>query len=227
MEWSSRTLADIVSEHPRTLRYLQENGFDVLNEGYLELGLMAKRNRLNVAAVVEKLTPLLQGPNDTTVDWRQKTAPEIISHIVDRFHDTHRGQMADLIALSERVLSVHPNHPQCPHGLTEYLHALFEDLFLHMMKEENMLFPMLSDGALPMAQGPIRVMQMEHVQHTNALVQLKTLTNDFFAPAEACGTWQRLYSELERLYDDLLTHIHVENNILFSAEYKHGTGASI
>ncbi|MDC7684427.1 hemerythrin domain-containing protein [Asticcacaulis sp. BYS171W] len=225
MEWSSRTLAEIVSENPRTLRYLQENGFDVLNEGFQELGLTAKHNRQDLNAVIEHLKPLLQSDSVPATDWRQKTASEIVAHIVDRFHDTHRSQMADLIALSERVLSVHPDHPQCPHGLTEYLHAMFEDLFMHMMKEENMLFPMLCNGALPMAQGPIRVMQMEHVQHTDALKQLKVLANDFIPPAEACGTWHRLYTELERLYDDLLMHIHIENNVLFVGDYKQTVAA--
>lgn len=215
MDWLSRPLADIVCECPQTLRILQETGLDALNEGHLSLAQALTHrggDRDDLLARLAATTPL--DPTGT-VDWRTKSAREITTHIVERYHDVHRSQFADLIALSERVISVHPDHPQCPHGLTEYLHAVFEDLFMHMMKEENILFPMLSSGALPMAEGPIRMMQMEHVQHTDALKQLKVIANAFVPPDGACGTWRRLYSELERLYEDLMMHIHIENNILF------------
>jgi regulator of cell morphogenesis and NO signaling len=34
-------------------------------------------------------------------------------------------------------------------------------------------------------------------------------------PAEACNTWRALYAGLNQLRDDLISHIHLENNILF------------
>ncbi|HAF91528.1 MAG TPA: iron-sulfur cluster repair protein YtfE, partial [Pseudomonas sp.] len=35
-------------------------------------------------------------------------------------------------------------------------------------------------------------------------------------PAHACNTWRALYRGLEELRDDLMQHIHLENNILFA-----------
>ena len=92
-----------------------------------------------------------------------------------------------------------------------------QELESHMLKEEQVLFPMLQRGMrTPQTDGPISVMRYEHDQHGNALAQLALLTNDITPPAHACNTWRALYRGLEELRDDLMQHIHLENNILFA-----------
>jgi regulator of cell morphogenesis and NO signaling len=34
-------------------------------------------------------------------------------------------------------------------------------------------------------------------------------------PVGACNTWRALYAGIAQLHDDLINHIHLENNILF------------
>jgi regulator of cell morphogenesis and NO signaling len=34
-------------------------------------------------------------------------------------------------------------------------------------------------------------------------------------PAEACTTWRALYLALQQFEEELMTHIHLENNVLF------------
>ena len=41
------------------------------------------------------------------------------------------------------------------------------------------------------------------------------LTHDAQAPAGACNTWRALYAGIAQLNDDLINHIHLENNVLF------------
>jgi regulator of cell morphogenesis and NO signaling len=66
-----------------------------------------------------------------------------------------------------------------------------------------------------MPLGPISVMRMEHEQHGEALQRLAMLTHDITLPRDACNTWRALYLGLRTLRDDLMDHIHLENNILF------------
>ena len=47
--------------------------------------------------------------------------------------------------------------------------------------------------------------------------KLNALTNDATPPADACNTWRALYSGIAQLNDDLINHIHLENNVLFPA----------
>lgn len=57
---------------------------------------------------------------------------------------------------------------------------------------------------------------MEHDQHGEALAHLMQLTRDISAPDGACNTWRTLYRGLEEFREDLLQHIELENDVLFT-----------
>ncbi len=59
------------------------------------------------------------------------------------------------------------------------------------------------------------MMRSEHVEHGAALEKLLALTNDATPPLGACNTWRALYAGVAQLRDDLINHIHLENNVLF------------
>ncbi|HWR78590.1 MAG TPA: hemerythrin domain-containing protein, partial [Pseudomonas sp.] len=86
----------------------------------------------------------------------------------------------------------------------------------HMLKEEQILFPVLLDGLGARAAAPISVMRMEHDQHGEALQGILDLTNNITPPSNACNTWRALYRGLDELRNDLMQHIHLENNVLFA-----------
>ena len=62
---------------------------------------------------------------------------------------------------------------------------------------------------------PIGVMRMEHDSHGAELRRMGELTNDITPPRDACTTWRALYQGLRAFREDLMAHIHTENNILF------------
>ena len=86
---------------------------------------------------------------------------------------------------------------------------------MHMHKEEAVLFPMLRAGGNSFVSQPIAMMRHEHNDHGEALEHLASLTNDITPPMGACNTWRALYTGLAQLREDLINHIHLENNILF------------
>ncbi len=150
-------------------------------------------------------------------DWTQASAGELIDHILERFHARHREQFPELIRLARRVEQVHEAHEDCPAGLADHLCGMQQALESHMQKEELILFPMLRRSGAAMAGGPIGVMRLEHHQHGEALERLAELTNNLMLPQSACNTWRALYRELQTLREDLMEHIHLENNILFES----------
>ena len=91
------------------------------------------------------------------------------------------------------------------------------------MKEEQILFPMIKMGNYAMARMPIQVMEHEHAEHGEHLEVLKALTNNLTPPADACNTWRALYSGIKEFMDDLMMHIHSENNILFPRVIEEGS----
>jgi regulator of cell morphogenesis and NO signaling len=139
----------------------------------------------------------------------------LIAFILDRFHDTHRRELPELIRLAQRVETVHAAHPECPKGLADFLVELHKDLEAHMAKEEQMLFPALIAGGAGCAPFAIRRMRVEHADHDARLQALKTGANEFTPPQNACGSWRRLYAGCRKLHDDLRAHIDTENDVLF------------
>jgi regulator of cell morphogenesis and NO signaling len=57
-------------------------------------------------------------------------------------------------------------------------------------------------------------MEHEHESAGEALSEMRRLSGDYTAPADACNTFRGLYHGLEELEADLHRHIHLENNIL-------------
>ncbi|MGC5699005.1 hemerythrin domain-containing protein [Pseudomonas sp. NFXW11] len=141
---------------------------------------------------------------------------ELIEHILARYHQRHRQQLPELIQLARRVEQVHAGDGHCPSGLADHLQGMQQELEGHMLKEEQVLFPMLQRGMGRQATAPIQVMRLEHDQHGDALERLLQLTDQITTPAGACNTWRTLYSGLQEFRDDLLEHIQLENDVLFT-----------
>lgn len=140
---------------------------------------------------------------------------ELIDHILQRYHETHRQQLPELIRMARRVEAVHRDNPQVPNGLADHLETMAQELLDHMAKEEQILFPMLKQGGNSMVVHPIGMMRHEHVSHGAQLEKLVNLTSNHQPPEGACNTWQALYAGTARLTEDLIEHIHTENNLLF------------
>jgi regulator of cell morphogenesis and NO signaling len=117
--------------------------------------------------------------------------------------------------LADKVEKVHIDHDHCPKGLSSMLQEIYDDLQDHMLKEEQILFPLIKNGQGHNAGMPIKVMRSEHDLHGENLNKLKDLAFNFSAPEGACGTWRALYSGLKQLELELKEHINLENNLLF------------
>ena len=170
------------------------------------------KKQLAAEPILSALLQLLQQDGELP-DWRSKPVKQLIEHILQRFHQRHRRQLPELSRLARRVEHVHYADPNCPPGLANHLEEMYQELESHMMKEEQILFPMLAGGIYP--SGPISVMEEEHLQHGDALETLDKLTNNITLPADACNTWTALYLGLQELKEDLMQHILLENEILF------------
>ena len=199
---------------PGATPIFHQHKLDFCCGGHKSLREAAEKRGLNLDALLSELEPL-QKLDSQNRDWRSASPAELIDYILRRFHEQHRQDVPELIRLARRVEQVHADRSDCPAGLADHLEIMFQELLSHMMKEEQVLFPMLLAGSNGEAQSPISLVRLEHDQHGDALARLESLTNDITAPADACNTWSALYAGLARLREDLMQHIHLENNVLF------------
>ena len=210
-----QSLGSIACDMPGATRIFHAHKLDFCCGGQLSLSEAATRRGLDPAAIAAELQALSALDGDE-VDWRTAADAELIGHILTRYHARHREQLPELIRLAQRVEQVHGDRDDCPAGLTDLLRYMQQELESHMLKEEQVLFPALLDGAGAKASAPIAVMRMEHEHHGQAIQRLLKLTQHITPPANACNTWCALYRGLDEFIGDLMQHIHLENNVLFA-----------
>ncbi|WP_309681451.1 iron-sulfur cluster repair protein YtfE [Polaromonas sp.] len=196
-------------------RIFHEYQLDFCCGGKHSLREAANAAGVDGALIAARLQGLPDMAESEERDWSAASATELVDHILTRFHEVHRQQLPELIRLARKVEQVHAAHESCPAGLADHLAAMQQELESHMQKEEQVLFPMLARGHGALATSPITVLRMEHDQHGVALQRLDALTHGITLPRGACNTWRALYLGLRTLHDDLMQHIHLENNILF------------
>jgi len=144
--------------------------------------------------------------------WQTASLPNTVDHVLERYHATHRRQLADAAQLAAKVAARHETFPS---GLGGLIQAIEAELSSHMMKEERMLFPMIKNGMGRNAGMPIRVMMMDPEERGAGRGRLVAPTDNSPPPADACSSWQQLYADLKTFADDLNDHIELENTILF------------
>ncbi|RJX32114.1 MAG: iron-sulfur cluster repair protein YtfE [Oxalobacter sp.] len=218
MALQDRQIGEIACDIPGATRVFHEHKLDFCCGGGHSLREAAAKRGADINVVTKALERLQEDASNTqngAQDWRDATPEALIEHILRNFHDKHREQLPELLRLARRVEAVHGEKPGCPIGLADHLAFMEQDMESHMMKEEQILFPMLLRGIYAQSLPPIMRMRHEHDQHGDSLTRLEQLTNDITPPPSACTTWRALYAGLAQLRDDLMQHIHLENNVLF------------
>jgi len=161
-------------------------------------------------------------------NWTTEMLADLIAHIISTHHKYVREEMARLGPLFDKVCSVHgKNHPELLQVRVSF-QGLEQELTMHMMKEERILFPYIvrmeesviqKEPVLPppfgSVQNPVTMMEHEHESAGAALRAIRQASSGYAVPTDACISYQRLYQTLADFEADLHRHIHLENNILF------------
>ena len=213
MNLREQSLADLALNINGAAALLRQHHLDYCCGGKQSLAEAAAAAEVDVACLEGELAALAKTP--VAQDWRQAGLLELIEFILQRYHEVHRQQFPELIALAQKVERVHAGKPQVPAGLALQLQALADELESHMQKEERELFPMIKSGMGRHAAMPISVMEKEHDDAGEMVVQIMQLTHQLSLPEHACTTWKVLYQGVDEMLGDLMDHIHLENSVLF------------
>jgi regulator of cell morphogenesis and NO signaling len=208
------TLAELATTRPGAALVFHRHGLDFCCHGQADLATSCRARGLDPAAIAAELGAAEREARGFE-RWDERPLPELIEHLLERYHRRHRADLPPLVAMARKVEEVHAAKASCPRGLAALLARVAEELEQHMQKEEQVLFPMLLAGRGRMAAMPIQVMEHEHVDHGRNLERLRAITNGYVPPSGACTTWRALYLGLRELDEQLMQHIHLENNVLF------------
>ena len=222
------TVREVAMQLPQSTRLFEKLRIDYCCGGHKPLAEACASAGVDVADVMEMLADVTQSEDTAALDFQNASVPDLVTHILDTHHVFTKSEMRRLQSLTDKVIGAHgANHPELLH-VRDLWQKLCADLTPHMFKEEQILFPYMialaqaadHKWAAPFApfgtvNNPIRMMMREHDTAGEIVRELRTLTSDYKAPADACISYQTLYQALENFERDLHQHIHLENNILF------------
>lgn len=157
--------------------------------------------------------------------------------LVDYIHSKHHRYVANAIPflgeLSVKVTRAHgDDHPELA-KIERLTREVSDELKVHMKKEEIFLFPYINklvdaDEGLRKIKSPpfrsiahtISVLESEHLTTGDAMAQIRELSAGFTPPDDACFSYRAFFAKLHEFQQDMIQHVHLENNILFPRALK-------
>jgi regulator of cell morphogenesis and NO signaling len=221
-----RSLGDLVTERAQTAIVFERFGLDYCCRGRQTLADAARARGVPATDVLDALGDL---PDDADDDVPVTADLDVLTrHIVDRHHAYIRSTSPVVSAWLDKLVDRHGDwHPELVRVRATF-QRLADELFMHMGKEENILFPYIdamaaskrAGGSVPRGPfgtvaNPVRVMEDDHTFAAELAEELRALTHDFTAPDDACRTYRLCYDELARFVLDLHRHVHLENHVVF------------
>jgi regulator of cell morphogenesis and NO signaling len=233
---ATQTVREVALSIPAATRVFERLGIDYCCGGNKSLREACNQANLPIEQVLQSLQSAASAQSreenaarqGQSADWRSAPVTDLIAHIKHTHHKYVREEIARLAPLFEKVCGVHGDrHVELCEIYREF-RALSQELATHMIKEEMVLFPYIErmeeavvagDPILPAPFGtvhnPVGQMVHEHDSAGRSLVRVRTFSQAYTPPADACVSYRTLYSALAEFERDLHQHIHLENNILF------------
>lgn len=217
----SETIASITVRAPAAARTFERFGIDFCCRGGMSLEQACAAQHI---AAHEVLADLAREVTTAKASALPPSSPSaLITYIVERHHRFTRDELARLLPLARKVLSVHGARHSELKDVLRTVTVLADEVLTHQLKEEKVLFPYVQALAQGVADvppfrtllNPLRALSSEHEEVGALLDQLRRLTVDFAPPIDACTSYRVLYAGLAQLTADLHVHVHLENNVLF------------
>lgn len=224
LEGNPLTVAQLAISHPGALAVFTKYNIDYCCGGHRSLEDACRRIGMDPEKVKAEIFAV--APQETPVNFRPEnwSSSFLIDFIIQNHHSFVKKAIPDLQFFLDKVCDAHGNDCLELLQIRESFLDLAEELTSHMEKEELVLFPAIkrlenqNHPDHPLAatiQAPLSAMGHEHILAGDLIKQIRTLSDNYTPPDFACPTFRITYKKLQEFDNDLMRHIHLENNILF------------
>lgn len=226
----TKTVKEIVLEVPASAKVFEQMGIDYCCGGDKRLDEACRIAGVQVEDVVRSLevAESFASPDEKNTDWTKQSLAALMDHIVERHHTFCRLEVASIEALIEKVVEVHGSLHSELRRIKALFSELSRELLMHLIKEEQTLFPYISrmeeavthGNPFPRppfgtVQNPVQMMVLEHDSAGATLHEIRNLTDNYQLPPDACSTYHTLFEALNSFESDMNQHVHLEDNVLF------------
>ena len=222
-----KTVGKMVAEDYRKAVVFKRHGIDFCCGGNIPLSQACKEKNADIDAVQLELDEIDNRQTPPEKDFDAWELDILVDHIVGVHHVYVKKSNPSIREFVNRVKMVHGMNKPNVSEISDRFDSLAQELDAHMQKEEAILFPYIKElvaakkagtsisSPFGTVQNPINMMLSEHDSAGNELEAIQKLTEDYSPPKGACATHKVSYGQLKEYADDLMRHIHLENNVLF------------
>ena len=217
----STKLGQLVRTNPEFAPVFESFGIDFCCGGDTPLEQACEANDLEVESVLDRLDDA-RTEDQTEPDYDSLSA--IIDDIVETHHDYLRSELPSLERVVRKVARVHgESHPELVQIEAVFL-ELEAELEHHMEDEEENVFPEIhrledasscTDTDTEAIRDAIDHLESEHEGAASLLDEIRSLSDDYEIPKDACMSYRNMLDRLHMLESDMHMHVHKENNVLF------------
>jgi regulator of cell morphogenesis and NO signaling len=220
----SDTVGEIVRDHPALSRLFEQVQVDYCCGGQKTLAEACAKRGIDPQTFLTELETWAATTPSPEANLTDLPLTELADYIERIHHAYLHTELPRLEKMVTKVAAVHGDKEPRLVQVKGIFLALSAELATHLMKEEQILFPMIrqleASDTLPTfhcgtVANPIHRMELEHDEAGEALHELRQLTDDFTPPEWACNTYRALLDALHTFEQDMHQHVHKENNVLF------------
>lgn len=222
------TIGQIAAKDTRKAEVFRKYGIDFCCGGKKSLEEVCESKGLNLSAIEAELNGSNAAPsNAPLMNFDSWDVDFLADYIYNQHHKYYYTEEPVITGLVNKVADHHGGADNSLLGLRSTYNVLTRELHTHFMKEERVVFPFIKALVQAKKTGdtgllqqmsltePLRIMESDHEAAGDILEEIRTLTNNYAPPANACNSYQFMLKKLKELDEDLHQHIHLENNILF------------
>src|SRR5215471_13165896 len=190
-------VGEIAAANPRAKKVLEDAGVDYCCGGEKSVHEACMHTGISAEEILKRLEENSQQAGPEESNWTSASLSELTRHIVERHHGYVRETIPRVSALLAKVKAKHgPNHPELA-KIEEELAGLSQEMYSHMQKEEQILFPYIerlecaNEGKerferpfFQTVRNPVHMMMQEHDSAGDALKAMRKLSAGYQVPAE-------------------------------------------
>ena len=222
------SIKDIVTQNFHAAAIFEKYSLDFCCRGGKTIHAACEEKKIDSNSVIVELAVLENDHTQSGIRFAEWEPDFLINYIVQNHHAYVTKMTPILYTHTQKIAAMHgSNHPEVIQ-IAKHFETVAVEMQQHMKKEEEVLFPFINAlftakktnrfDLIPQfgsVQNPIRMMELEHQHAGDEMFAIRSLSNYYSLPEDACTTYRVTYQELQDFEVDLHRHVHLENNILF------------
>lgn len=222
------TIGQLVAQDYRKAQIFKKYNINFSTEGRKTLKEVCYEKELDEAVVSDELRNIDRSNLERATPYNDWELGFLIDYIVNTHHTYINRNLPELKNIAAKVKDAHGNdHPELI-KVNQHINYISSELLAHLQKEERIVFPFfknmteahknnqpLTENPFGSANVPVNLMEMEHESIFSNLAEIRTITGNYTVPEDGCDSYHILFKMIQEFENDLLLHVHLENNILF------------